>query len=283
MRSIDLRFQGFERVITSWFVDGVLIDPGPESCLDALMAGLAGERPRAILLTHIHFDHAGGAGALVRAWPEVPVFVHDRGAPHMASPERLLASTARLIGEGGIRARWGGMAPVPEANLRPLSGGERLLDGAFRVAYTPGHAVHHVAYLHEDSGSAFVGDVAGVRITPEETVIAPTPPPDVDLVAWSTSLQELRAWAPNRLCLSHSGPVTDWSNHLEALEASLALQADRAVALDSDAFAAWYRGHLGERMTPDARELYLEASPVEHMWRGLRRWHEKRARRSTGS
>lgn len=282
MRSIDLRFQGSERVITSWLLDGVLVDPGPESCLDVLLAALDGERPRAILLTHIHFDHAGATGALIARWPGVQVFVHERGAPHMAAPERLLASTARLIGEDGIRARWGGMAPVPEANLHALSGGERILDGAFRVEYTPGHAVHHVAYLHEDSGWVLVGDVAGVRIAPEPTVIAPTPPPDVDLVAWPASLRRVRAWNPRGLCLSHSGAVTDVAAHLEALEASLALQSGRALALDSDAFAAWYRGHLDERMAPAVRELYLEASPVEHMWRGLRRWHEKRARRAAG-
>jgi glyoxylase-like metal-dependent hydrolase (beta-lactamase superfamily II) len=279
---IDLRFQGFERVITSWLVDGVLVDPGPESCLDVLLSALGPTRPRAILLTHIHFDHAGAAGALVRRWPEVPVFVHDRGAPHMASPERLLASTARLIGEEGIRARWGGMAPVPQENLRVLNGGERILDGAFRVAYTPGHAVHHVAYLHEPSGRALVGDVAGVRITPEETVIAPTPPPDVDLEAWAASLATLRAWDPERLCLSHSGAVTDSNAHLAALEESLARQAERAGVLEAEPFVDWYRRHLAERMAPEVAALYLEASPVEHMWRGLRRWHEKRARRGAG-
>jgi glyoxylase-like metal-dependent hydrolase (beta-lactamase superfamily II) len=140
--------------------------------------------------------------------------------------------------------------------------------------------VHHVAYLHEDSGWALVGDVAGVRIAPEATVIAPTPPPDVDLLAWPESLRKLREWQPRGLCLSHSGTVTDVEGHLHALEESLARQAGRARELESDGFAAWYREHLGERMSPSVRELYLEASPVEHMWRGLRRWHEKRARRS---
>lgn len=280
MRAIDLRFQGSERVITSWEVAGVLVDPGPESCLDALLEGLDGAVPRAVLLTHIHFDHAGAAGALARRWPDVPVYVHERGAPHMASPEKLLASTARLIGEDGIRARWGGMTPVAPERLRPLGGGESILDGAFRVAYTPGHASHHVAYLHEDTGWALVGDVAGVRITPEETVIAPTPPPDVDLVAWPASLRQLREWDPRGLCLSHSGSVTDVPAHLDALEQSMALQDRRAAELDSESFSSWYAGHLGERMAPAEVALYLEASPVEHMWRGLRRWRERRDRRA---
>lgn len=280
MRPIDLRFQGSERVITSWEIDGVLVDPGPESCIAALLEGLGELVPRAILLTHIHFDHAGATGAVVRRWPEMPVFVHERGAPNMTSPEKLLASTARLIGEDGIRARWGGMVPIPPENLRPLEGGESILDGAFRVEYTPGHASHHVAYLHEDSGWALVGDVAGVRITPETTVIAPTPPPDVDLQAWAASLRKLREWDPRRLCLSHSGAVTDVGAHLEALEASMALQAQRAAELDPDAFSAWYAAHLSERMSPEAVALYLEASPVEHMWRGLDRWHAKRRRRA---
>lgn len=282
MRPIDLRFLGSERVITCWEIDGVLIDPGPESCLDALLEGLGGMVPRAILLTHIHFDHAGATGALARRWPEVPVFVHERGAPHMAAPEKLLASTARLIGEDGIRARWGGMVPVPSERLRALDGGGTILDGGFRVEYTPGHASHHVAYLHEDSGWALVGDVAGVRITPEATVIAPTPPPDVDLEAWPASLEKLREWDPQRLCLAHSGAVTDVHDHLEALEASMALQAHRAAELDADAFSAWYSAHLGERMPPEAVALYLEASPVEHMWRGLDRWHTRRRRRVPG-
>jgi glyoxylase-like metal-dependent hydrolase (beta-lactamase superfamily II) len=138
MRAIDLRHMGNDKVICCWDVDGVLVDPGPQSTEDALLEALAGEEPSAILLTHIHFDHAGASGALVRRWPELPVYVHERGAPHMAAPERLVASAARLYGgEEGLARLWGEVVPVPERNLRVLHGGETVL-GDFRGEYTPG-------------------------------------------------------------------------------------------------------------------------------------------------
>src|ERR671919_1114595 len=185
MRAIDVKHKGNERVICCWEVDGVLIDPGPGISEQTLLEALDGERPRALLLTHIHFDHAGATGALVRRWPDLPVYVHERGAPHMADPERLVASAARLYGDQMERL-WGEIVPVPERNLRPLRGGESIL--GFTVAYTPGHASHHVCYLHEESGRAFVGDVAGVRIPPAKLVLAPPPPPDIDVEAWRESI-----------------------------------------------------------------------------------------------
>src|SRR5215218_3156446 len=150
MRAIDLRHMGNAKVICCWEVDGVLVDPGPQSTVQALLEALGEERPRALLLTHIHFDHAGASGALVRRWPDLPVYVHQRGARHLADPERLVASAARLYGgEDGLRDLWGEVVPVPEANLHVLSGGEEAL--GFDVAYTPGHASHHVCYRHRAS------------------------------------------------------------------------------------------------------------------------------------
>src|SRR5437588_6149299 len=178
MRVIDLLHLGRERVIGCWQVDELLIDPGPASCLETLIAALAGTRPRALLLTHIHLDHAGASGTLVRRWPELEVYVHERGAPHLADPTRLLDGARRLYGEDMNRL-WGEVAPVPESQLRILRGGEALFGGAFEVAYTPGHASHHVSYLHD--GTAFVGDVGGVRIISSALTVPPTPPPDVDL------------------------------------------------------------------------------------------------------
>src|SRR5205807_194237 len=152
---------GRPHVIGAWVVGDVIIDPGPASCLDTLLAGLGDERPRALLLTHIHLDHAGASGSLVQRWPDLEVYVHQRGARHMASPDRLIDSARRLYGDDMDRL-WGEVLPVPEANLRVLHGDESLFDGEFEVAYTPGHASHHVSYLHD--GTAFVGDVGGVRI-----------------------------------------------------------------------------------------------------------------------
>src|SRR5262249_20388002 len=143
VRVIDLMHLGRARVIGCWQVGDVLVDPGPSSCLETLLAALGDQRPRALLLTHIHLDHAAAAGSLVRRWPELEVYVHERGARHMWNPSRLIASAIRLYGEHMERL-WGEMVPVPKRNLIVVEDGEQLLDGAFEVAYTPGHAWHHV-------------------------------------------------------------------------------------------------------------------------------------------
>ena len=219
MRQIDVRHRGLEKVIACFEVDGVLVDPGPQSCEDTLLEGLGGERPKALLLTHIHFDHAGAAGALVRRWPDLEVYVHERGAPHMANPERLVASAARLYGgEEGLRETWGEVVPVPEENLKVLSGGETVL--GFDVEYTPGHASHHVCYFRD--GVAFVGDMAGVRVPPYDLTLAPTPPPDIDVEAWERSLDAIAAWEPETLALTHFGTATASAARRRARGAALA-------------------------------------------------------------
>ena len=125
MRVIDTEHLGRRRVIGCWEIDGVLVDPGPESTLATVLAGLEPDfAPRAILLTHIHFDHAGAAGALVKRWPEVPVYVHEVGAPHLADPAKLVKSATRLYGEEGMQRLWGAVTPVPQDNLHVLAGGE---------------------------------------------------------------------------------------------------------------------------------------------------------------
>jgi glyoxylase-like metal-dependent hydrolase (beta-lactamase superfamily II) len=276
MRAIDLLHLGREKVICCWMAGGVLIDPGPESCVDTLLAALGDERPSAILLTHIHFDHAGATGALVRRWPELPVHVHERGARHLADPERLVASATRLYGEENMKRLWGEVSPVPEENLRVLTGGERGVEGAFRVEYTPGHASHHVSFLHEDSGWAFVGDVAGVRIPPSELVVAPTPPPDIDVAAWERSLDLVAGWSPERLALTHWGEVEYPAEQLEACRRALREEAELAGEQDLDGFMAT----LHERIAADAPELietYEQAAPLDHLFLGLDRWHSKQA------
>jgi len=175
MTFIDLKFRGMSRVIGTAAIQGpsgvTLIDPGPTSCLTALESGLADQGlrlddVRTILLTHIHLDHAGATGTLLERLPAAVAYVHERGAPHMIDPTKLLASATRLYGIHMDRL-WGAFVPVPAARLRVLSGGERLDVGgrSYDVAYTPGHASHHVSYLDSSSGTAYVGDTAGVRIT----------------------------------------------------------------------------------------------------------------------
>ncbi|MEA2280888.1 MAG: hypothetical protein QOK21_1495 [Solirubrobacteraceae bacterium] len=276
MRAIDVLHLGREKVICCWQAGSVLIDPGPQSCEATLLEALGDERPSAILLTHIHFDHAGATGALLRRWPELPVYVHERGARHLADPERLVASATRLYGEENMRRLWGEVVPVPEANLRVLTGGETGVEGAFRVEYTPGHASHHVSFLHEDSGWAFVGDVAGVRIPPSDVVVAPTPPPDIDVAAWERSLDLVAGWSPERLALTHWGAVEDPGPQLDACRRALHEEAGLAAEYDLDGFmAAVHERLLAE--APEQIETYEQAAPLDHLFLGLDRWRSKQA------
>src|SRR3954463_2684099 len=190
-REIDVRFQGAEKAVCAHLVDGFLVDPGPDSSVGTLLDALGDERPRAVLLTHIHLDHAGAAGALVERWPGLEVWVHERGAKHVIDPSRLVASAQRIYGDR-MQELWGRIVPVPEANVRILADTDPTdpthpAPPGFTWAYTPGHAVHHVAYLHRDTGIAFAGDVAGVRIG-DGPLLPPTPPPDIDVEAWHASI-----------------------------------------------------------------------------------------------
>src|SRR5215213_902187 len=161
MRQIDVKHRGLEKVIACFEVDGILVDPGPQSTEDTLLAALGGERPTALLLTHIHFDHAGAAGSLVRRWPDLDVYVHERGAPHMANPEKLVASAARLYGgEEGLRDTWGDVVPVPEERLKILSGGESVR--GFGVQEARGRGCHDGWCWQGDGGAAWGGDMGGV-------------------------------------------------------------------------------------------------------------------------
>jgi glyoxylase-like metal-dependent hydrolase (beta-lactamase superfamily II) len=284
MRLIDLCHLGHERVIGSWLVGDVLIDPGPESCLEDLLAGLDGAQPRVIALTHIHLDHAGATGTLVKRFPNVEVWVHERGARHMIDPGKLLASAGRLYGEDMDRL-WGEVLPVPAERVRQLAGGETLdtgiggpptrAHGGFRVAYTPGHASHHVAYLHEDSGTVFSGDVGGVRIAQDGPVLAPTPPPDIDLAAWRASLDRIESWRPRAIVPTHFGRYEDVADHLTQLRERLAEWERLAAGGDEGEFVRV----LGERMQvsgdSQAAVAYQQAMPADQSYVGMRRYLER--------
>src|SRR5918999_380637 len=275
MRAIDTRHLGIEKVICCWEVDGVLVDPGPQSTEATLLEALGnGFEPQAVLLPHIPFDHAGASGALVRRWPDLPVYVHEIGAPHMAAPERLVASAARLYGgEEEVARLWGEVVPVPERNLNVLSGGETVL-GDFRVEYTPGHASHHVSYLHEPTGTALVGDVAGVRIPPAAYVVAPTPPPDIDVEAWERSIDVVAGWNPATLALTHFGRVDDVGRHLAAMRERLHEIVGLAAQHGMEAFAAGILDRI-ERNAGDVAAAYLQAAPPDHLYLGARRYLDK--------
>jgi glyoxylase-like metal-dependent hydrolase (beta-lactamase superfamily II) len=279
MRVIDVMHLGRPHVIGCWEVDGALVDPGPESSLPTVLDALGDERPRAVLLTHIHLDHAAATGALVRRWPDLEVYVHERGAPHLIDPSKLLASAERLYGDQ-MQRLWGEIVPIPAGNVKVLSGGETAL--GMRVAYTPGHASHHVCYLHEDSGTAFVGDVAACRIPPSRLVMPPTPPPDIDVEAWEESLDLVASWSPRRLALTHFGAVEDdLPAYLESVRSRLREEVALVREMPEDAYEADLQRRIREQMQAEALgqetiEELLQAVPTAYQWRGLDRYWTKR-------
>jgi DivIVA domain-containing protein len=273
IRVIDLMHLGRERVIGCWQVGDVLIDPGPASCLGTLLDALGDERPRALLLTHIHLDHAGATGSLVARWPDIQVYVHERGAPHLMDPSRLVESARRLYGQDMDRL-WGEMLPVPSANIHMLRGGELLLDDQFEVAYTPGHASHHVSYLYD--GVAFVGDAGGVRITPQTLTVPPTPPPDIDLEAWHASIDQLAAWKPEVLAMTHFGSSESVQEQLAELSERMDTWAALARTEDLETFVNTVRAEIQADAGPELLQTYVQAAPPDQLYRGLERYWRKR-------
>jgi glyoxylase-like metal-dependent hydrolase (beta-lactamase superfamily II) len=281
---IDVLQQGRERVIGAWDLGGTIVDPGPESRIETLLAGLS-EEPRALLLTHIHLDHAGATGALVERFPDLEVYVHAKGAPHMVDPARLLSSAERIYGDE-MESLWGRVVPVPQRNVRVLEGGETIAVGGrdFDVEYTPGHASHHVVYFDGSDGTAYVGDVAGVRIPPADYVRAPTPPPDIDVEAWQRAIDLVSGRAPARLALTHFGMVDDPQPHLDRMKQGLEEQAELVRALldqygDTDeavaAFVAETERRTREAVGDEVAGMFEVGSPVEQRWLGLRRYWQK--------
>ena len=269
-RLIDTVHLGYDRVIGAYEIDGAIVDPGPAVSLGAL----DGIEPRALLLTHIHLDHAGGTGVLVRRFPELQVYVHERGARHLIDPARLLRSAAMLYGEH-MDMLWGEVAPVPEANIVALSGGETVLD-RFYFEYTPGHASHHGCYLDTGDGTAYVGDVAGVRVPPSDHTIAPTPPPDIDIESWLASIDAVDGWSPSRLALTHFGFVDDAAAGLERARAALRRQREWAEA-GPEEFATRYAEHNRAALDGEEAVRLEQAAPSEQLRAGIERYLRKRA------
>jgi glyoxylase-like metal-dependent hydrolase (beta-lactamase superfamily II) len=272
---IDLRFTGIERAIGVYLFDSIdgpiLHDCGPATTLPRLREGLR-ERGvelseiRHLLLSHIHLDHAGAAGPILRENPGLTVWVSEIGAPHLADPSRLEASARRLYG-GLFDELWGELAPVPAANIRIASG--NVL--GWEAFPTPGHASHHVCYFRE--GTLLAGDAAGVRIEPSRHILPVSPPPDIDLAAWHESIRQIATRAPERLALIHFGVETGVTDHLARLGQELDRWAERVRGgLELDEFVAAGRADAGE----DA-DLYDRVAPYSQSWHGLRRYWDKQA------
>ncbi|MEH3052553.1 MAG: MBL fold metallo-hydrolase [Patulibacter minatonensis] len=269
LRTVDLLHMGQERAIGAHLFGDVLVDPGAERTIERVVDALAGAVPRAVLLTHVHFDHAGGAGALVERYPDLEVWVHELGAPHLIDPTRLVASARRVWG-AYFDQLWGRVVPVPEANVRVVRGGDAI--GDWDVAATPGHAQHHASYLHRPTGTAFTGDVTGIRID-GGPAFPPTPPPDIDPPAWHASLRTIAAWEPERLAYSHYGASTDVAAQLDGMHEALdAFTEASRTSADPAQMAAWIRAWLEERAPAEAIPSYYAASPFEGMWGGFDRW-----------
>jgi len=228
---ISLPFQDEEEIIGSYLLAGkdelVLIDPGPSSTLDALLermryTGFDPQDLTHILVTHVHLDHAGAVGSLARRVPKARVSVHKLGAPHLLDTSKLVASAKRIYGEK-MQQLWGTIEPVPEEQLNVLEGNEilNLADRRLEVHYAPGHAIHHVIFFDAHSGELFAGDVAGVRLQGNDFVRPPTPPPDLDLEAWSASLDLLKRLRPDVLYIAHYGAVRNMLSHISSLRERL--------------------------------------------------------------
>lgn len=291
----DLKFRQTPRIIATVVLQGpggvALLDPGPTSTLPTLReelgrAGITIADLTVLVLTHIHLDHAGATGTLVKENPRLKVYVHERGAPHLINPEKLLASATRLYGDAMDRL-WGEVCAVPGEVIVALLGGERIEVGGreLDVEYTPGHASHHVSFFNPETGIAFVGDTAGIKRTATGYVLPPTPPPDVDLEGWDRSLAKIETWRPETLFLTHFGPSAPTGPHVTELRENLALAADlvrRSLKRDEsdEAREAWFtdqvRLELRRRLGQADAHAYEVAGRFDLNWRGLARYLRKR-------
>ena len=275
---LDLHHQDSERVIGVYLLqteDGpALFDCGPSSCLEALRRrldeqGVGLTDIRHLLLSHIHLDHAGAAGVLVREHPALQVHVSEIGAPHLVDPSRLESSARRLYGDT-FDPLWGELAPVPEANVHVT--GERVLD--LDCFPSPGHASHHVCYVDAD-GTLYAGDAAGVRIKPSGHVLPVSPPPDIDVDAWRRTLDEIERRGPKRLALIHFGLFEDVEYHLAQVRQELDTWVERIRSgATEEQFVEAARRDLYDTSDWDA-PYYERAAPFWQSYAGLKRWWDR--------
>lgn len=266
IRQLDVGLDGLDGAIGSTLVVGdevVLVDPGPSTSLDRLeeradAGGVPLSEVRHLLLTHVHLDHAGGAGHLVARYPKLTVHLHEDAGQHLVDPTRLVASTRRTFGEAHDRL-WGEVRPVPAHRVRGWRPGQRGPLPWLRALATPGHAGHHLSYLDETDGTLVAGDALGILLAEGAPVHPATPPPGVDLDAWLHTLSELSVVGPERAVWSHIGI----HSHPAARAAEL---AESLIALHGRVRRALARGEAwadadGEAFDRETRETLRE-------WRG---------------
>jgi glyoxylase-like metal-dependent hydrolase (beta-lactamase superfamily II) len=289
---VDLQFLGRPQIIATAVLQSAggvaLVDPGPSTTVEGLLKMLSAQGiglrdVRQLLLTHIHLDHAGATGTLVKANPAIEVFVHERGAPHLIDPSKLVASATRLYGADMDRL-WGEFAPVPSANIKVLSDATRVTAGGrdLDVAPTPGHANHHVTYFDRASGVAFVGDVAGIRRGGGKYILPPTPPPDIDLELWRESADRILAWDPDTLFLTHFGPYRGGRVHFQQLYERLDAWSGLVKRLLADAslddpererrFVEEALQDIRRAVGETEAQHYSRAGRLDYSWQGLARY-----------
>jgi glyoxylase-like metal-dependent hydrolase (beta-lactamase superfamily II) len=298
--TLDNNWMGRPRSIAAGLLESdghrAIVDPGPGSTLETLRQrlgarGLSVRDLDVILLTHIHLDHAGATGALVRENPRLAVYVHTKGAPHIIDPSKLLASAARLW-PNDLQILFGETLPVPMGNLRILEGGETLTLGArkLEVVYTPGHASHHVSYFDNEEGVAWVGDTACIRIEGSTYVMPATPPPDIDLGIWDSSFAAILARKPSRLFLTHFGFSENPAEHIALARqqlhdwAALAAESIRSAPTESaamDSFIAATRAEIARYLPAAELEHYVFSASLNLSFLGLARYLRKHATAAT--
>jgi glyoxylase-like metal-dependent hydrolase (beta-lactamase superfamily II) len=244
---LDLNWMGRPRSIGAVLFESggryAILDPGPASTLETLRGQLVSQGVsvpdvEAILLTHIHLDHAGATGSLIRENANLRIFVHSKGAAHLADPSKLLASAGRLWGDD-LQRLFGETLPVPAQNIQVLEGAETVSLGTRKidVIYTPGHASHHVTYFDELEGIAYAGDTAGIRIANGPYIMPATPPPDIDLAVWEESFAAILDRRPSKLFVTHFGYAENPAKHIADFRERLHLWADiteKALQSSSD-------------------------------------------------
>ena len=289
---IDVMHLGRRGVISPYWIDGpesAIVDPGPSTSLDGLLDGLADlgvalTDIRHVLLTHVHLDHAGGAGHLVARAPHLQVHIHADGAPHMADPERLVASTRRSFGEAHDRL-WGDVMPIPTEHIRPWEPAGRLPVPGVRALATPGHISHHVSYLVEAAGTLVAGDAMGVILAPGAPTHPPTPPPGVDVSAWLETLVGLQAIDPDHFGVSHFGMHDGFADRISEMQKRLSDFRDRVEAAmtsgneaDRDLYEREVREAISAFRPRDEVDGYFDAFKAAGDWDGMRLYLERAAR-----